>query len=26
MKSLLPERVRELKDMFIDITGENPWE
>jgi hypothetical protein len=26
MKILLPEKVQELKDVFIEITGENPWD
>jgi hypothetical protein len=26
MKILLPEKVQEMKDAFIDITGENPWD
>lgn len=26
LKSLLPEKVKELKELFIKITGENPWE
>lgn len=26
LKSLLPEKVGKLKQLFIEITGENPWE
>ena len=26
LKKLLPEKVMELKDIFTQITGENPWE
>jgi hypothetical protein len=26
LKSLLPEKVAELKKVYIEITGENPWE
>jgi hypothetical protein len=22
----LPEKVKELKEVFVEITGENPWE
>jgi hypothetical protein len=25
-KSLLPEIVKELKEGFVEATGENPWE
>jgi hypothetical protein len=25
LKSILPEKVKELKDCFVDITGKNPW-
>ncbi len=26
LKSLLPEKVKKLKESFIEITGENPWD
>lgn len=26
MKILLPKKVQELKDVFIEITGDNPWD
>lgn len=26
LRSSLPEKVQELKDVFIEITGENTWE
>jgi len=26
LKEILPEKVKELKESFIEITGENPWE
>lgn len=26
LKSILPEKVKELKESFIEITGENPWD
>lgn len=26
LKKLLPEKVAALKESFIEITGENPWE
>lgn len=26
LKISLPKKVEELKKVFIDITGENPWE
>lgn len=26
IKRLLPEKVEKLKEVFIEITGENPWE
>jgi|GEM_PF-3798731 len=26
LKVILPEKVKELKDVFIKITDENPWE
>lgn len=26
LKSILPERVKKLKESFVEITGENPWE
>lgn len=26
IKGSLPDIVKELKDSFIEITGENPWE
>lgn len=26
LRSLLPEKVKELKECFVEITGENPWE
>lgn len=26
LKNLLPEKVKELKESFIEISGENPWE
>jgi hypothetical protein len=26
LKSILPEVVRELKQGFVAVTGENPWE
>jgi hypothetical protein len=25
LRTTLPEAVKELKESFIDITGENPW-
>ena len=25
-KSILPEKVKELKDLFVKITNQNPWE
>ncbi len=25
LSKALPEKVQELKDVFIEITGENPW-
>jgi hypothetical protein len=25
LRTALPEAVKELKESFIDITGENPW-
>ncbi|HCZ8394890.1 hypothetical protein CMT42_14785 [Elizabethkingia anophelis] len=26
LKSILPEVVQELRDLYKDVTGENPWE
>lgn len=26
MKLIIPEKVKELKDIYIEITGENPWQ
>ena len=26
LKNLLPEKVEKLKEVFVKITGENPWE
>lgn len=26
LKSSLPEKVAKLKEIFIEIAGENPWE
>lgn len=26
LKILLPEKVEELKKLFVEITGENPWD
>ena len=26
LKKILPEKVKEFKECFIAITGENPWE
>ena len=26
LKELLPENVKRLKEFFVEITGENPWE
>jgi len=26
LKSILPSKVNEFKDVFTEITGENPWE
>ena len=26
LKTILPEKVKELKELFIKITGENPWD
>jgi hypothetical protein len=26
MKSALTDKVRRLKDIFVEITGENPWD
>jgi hypothetical protein len=25
-KKILPEKVKELKEVYVKITGENPWE
>ncbi len=25
LKAILPEKVKELKESFVEITGENPW-
>ncbi len=25
MKLLLPDKIKELKEIFVEITGENPW-
>lgn len=25
LKAILPEKVKALKESFIEITGENPW-
>ncbi len=26
LRGSLPEKVKELKESFIEITGENPWD
>lgn len=26
LKVILPEKVKEFKEVFIEITGENPWD
>ena len=26
LKEILPEKVKEFKKSFVEITGENPWE
>ena len=26
LKSILPEKIKELKEVFVKITNENPWE
>jgi len=26
LKIILPEKVEEFKKIFVEITGENPWE
>ena len=26
LKEILPEKVREFKEVYVKITGENPWE
>ena len=26
LKKILPDKVKELKEVYIEITGENPWE
>lgn len=26
LKTILPEKVKELKESFIEIAGENPWD
>ena len=26
LKSILPEKVKELKESFVEIAGENPWD
>lgn len=26
LKTILPKKVKELKEVFVKITGENPWE
>lgn len=26
LKNLLPEKIQLLKDFFVELTGENPWE
>lgn len=26
MRKLLPEKVKEFKEVYIELTGENPWE
>jgi hypothetical protein len=26
LKSILPDKVKQLKEVFIEITGENPWD
>ena len=25
LKVLLPQKVKELKELFVEITGDNPW-
>lgn len=26
LRAILPEKVQKLKEVFVEITGENPWE
>jgi hypothetical protein len=26
LKNILPRKVKDLKESFVEITGENPWE
>ena len=26
LKEILPEKVKEFKEVYVKITGENPWE
>ena len=26
LKKILPEKVKELKAVFVEITGDNPWD
>lgn len=26
LKEILPEKVKELKEVFVEIVGENPWD
>lgn len=26
LKQILPEKVKELKEVYVKITGENPWD
>lgn len=26
LKTILPKKVKELKESFVEITGENPWD
>ena len=26
LKGILPEKVKELKEVYVKITGENPWD
>lgn len=26
LKKILPEKVKKIKDLYVELTGENPWE